>query len=194
MQNKILNIKTGRYVRKNGQTGKKIIEEAKMNSMNAVLVHKNVRVLVKRFLVFENLIDYINERKRVYRHIFTKTKHLGKFYRHSLFYFNLINSISFAEIQYYYFTYIKLNLRYNLFNNSEELIKDKIVFCRRMNRILKQRNIIYRLPCFKKYIIALENSIRYESRTHGKNLKTYKRDLLMNCFNRPLVKYITYYW
>lgn len=189
--NLVLNEKTGRYVLMNGRIGKRIISENSTRAKRAVLCLKHIRILVKTFLLFEFYNDFISLKTSEFFSLFRNSKGIDKFYKKTLVYVNLNTTISFGEIQHYYFTFLVRNLRYNLFNNSDDLIKKNKQFCSQINKILKKKNIIYRLPLFNRYINALKNSIHFESTKHKESLKKYKRDFF---YARPFVKYITYYW
>ena len=187
----VLNTKTGRYVLMNGRIGKRIISENSERAKREVLCLEHIRTLVKSYLVFEFYNDYISDKTSEFLFLFRNTKGIDKFYKKTLVYVNLNTTISFGEIQHYYFTFLMRNIRYNLFNNSDELIKKNKQFCLQMNKILKKKKLIYRLPLFDRYISALKNSIHFESTKHKESLKKYKRDFF---HIRPFVKYITYYW
>jgi len=187
----VLNTKTGRYVLMNGRIGKRIISENSERAKREVLCLEHIRTLVKSYLVFEFYNDYISDKTSEFLFLFRNTKGIDKFYKKTLVYVNLNTTISFGEIQHYYFTFLMRNIRYNLFNNSDELIKKNKQFCLQMNKILKNKKLIYRLPLFDRYINALKNSIHFESTKHKESLKKYRRDFF---HIRPFVKYITYYW
>jgi hypothetical protein len=187
----VLNTKTGRYVLMNGRIGKRIMSENSERAKREVLCLEHIRTLVKSYLVFEFYKDYISDKTSEFLFLFRNTKGIDKFYKKTLVYVNLNTTISFGEIQHYYFTFLMRNIRYNLFNNSDELIKKNKQFCLQMNKILKKKKLIYRLPLFNRYINALKNSIHFESTKHKESLKKYKRDFF---HIRPFVKYITYYW
>ena len=187
----VLNTKTGRYVLMNGRIGKRIISENSERAKREVLCLEHIHTLVKSYLVFEFYNDYISDKTSEFLFLFRNTKGIDKFYKKTLVYVNLNTTISFGEIQHYYFTFLMRNIRYNLFNNSDELIKKNKQFCLQMNKILKKKKLIYRLPLFDRYINALKNSIHFESTKHKESLKKYKRDFF---HIRPFVKYITYYW
>ena len=187
----VLNTKTGRYVLMNGRIGKRIISENSERAKREVLCLEHIRTLVKSYLEFKFYNDYISDKTSEFLFLFRNTKGIDKFYKKTLVYVNLNTTISFGEIQHYYFTFLMRNIRYNLFNNSDELIKKNKHFCLQMNKILKKKKLIYRLPLFDRYINALKNSIHFESTKHKESLKKYKRDFF---HIRPFVKYITYYW
>ena len=187
----VLNTKTGRYVLMNRRIGKRILSENSERAKREVLCLEHIRALVKSYLVFEFYNDYISDKTSEFLFLFRNTKGIDKFYKKTLVYVNLNTTISFGEIQHYYFTFLMRNIRYNLFNNSDELIKKNKQFCLQMNKILKKKKLIYRLPLFDRYINALKNSIHFESTKHKESLKNYIRDFF---HIRPFVKYITYYW
>ena len=189
--NLVLNKKTGRYVLMNGRIGKRIISENNARAKNKVLCLKHIRTLVKTFLVFEFYNDYISKKTSEFLFLFRNTRGIDKFCKKTLAYVNLNTTISFGEIQHYYFTFLMKNIRYNLFNNADDLIKKNKQFCLQINKILKNKKVIYRLPLFNRYINALKNSIHFESTKNKESLKKYKRDFF---YTRPFVKYITYYW
>ena len=119
----VLNKNTGRYVLMNGRIGKRIISENNARAKNKVLCLKHIRTLVKTFLVFEFYNDYISEKTSEFLFLFRNTRGIDKFYQKTLAYVNLNTTISFGEIQHYYFTFLMKNRRYNLLNNADDLIK-----------------------------------------------------------------------
>ena len=187
MRKKILNVKTGRFVYETGKIGKQILNEC--SAKNRVLSCTFVRTLVKRFLVYQFIGDYHDRVTKEFDHLCNTSKRLNLFYRKALFYIHLQRTISFNEIQYFYLCFIKKNIRWNLYNNADELISNNITFCKKVKKILKERKVHCRLPTFKKYILSLSNSIVHESNTHRLKLQKYMNSCL---FSRTID--ITVFW
>ena len=188
MRRKILNPKTGRAVYENGRVGKLILQES--SAKYKVLCCASLRTLVRRFLVYERFVDYyIKERNEFYR-LCDTSKNIDAFYKKALRHVRLNKAISINEIERFYFAFLKKNIRYNLFNNTDLLIEHNKTFRTRIKNLLKKRQVRLLLPSFKKYILSLNNSILHKHNTHRERLKKY----INNCFFLFRRNDITMFW
>ena len=187
MRRKIVNLKTGRAVYETGRIGMKILQES--SAKYKALCCTSIRTLVRRFLVYERFDDfYYQERNEFYR-LCDTSKNINAFYNKAFRYVRLNTTVSINEIEQFYSVFLKKNIRYNLFNNTDVLIEQNKNFCRRIKNILKKRHIHLKLPSFKKYILSLNKSIVHEPNTHHERLKKYINNCLFFC-----KKDITLFW
>ena len=176
MRRKIVNLKTGRAVYETGRIGMKILQES--SAKYKALCCTSIRTLVRRFLVYERFDDfYYQERNEFYR-LCDTSKNINAFYNKAFRYVRLNTTVSINEIEQFYSVFLKKNIRYNLFNNTDVLIEQNKTFHRRIKNLLKKRQVRLLLPSFKKYILSMNNSILHKPNTHRERLKKY----IFNCF------------
>ena len=136
MRRKILNPKTGRAVYENGRVGKIILQ--KSSAKYKVLCCVSIRTLVRCLFVYERFIDYYNkERNEFYRSCDT-SKNINVFNKKALCHICFNSTTSIREIKKFYFAFLKRNIRYNVFNNTDVLIEQNKTFRRRIKNVLKK--------------------------------------------------------
>ena len=176
----ILNECTGRYVYIHGRIGKHILKHQKNNVKYMVLQYKHIRKLVISYIVYSNYEDFCISKTEQYYTLMQKTKNINIFYKKTKLLLSLNTFMSFNEIHLYYIEFMKKNIRYNLYNNVEELITKNKIFCKNMNKILRKRNSYYVFSKFHKFMYTLNNSIVYSDTKHKVNLKKYTHYLIFS--------------
>ena len=176
----ILNERTGRYVYAHGKIGKYILKKQKNNIKYTVLQYQHIRKLIMSFLIYPTYEHFCKIKSEEYYTSIQKTRNIDLFYKKTILLLNTNRFMSFNEIHLYYIEFMKKNIRYNLYNNVEELmIKNKIV-CNNMNKILRKRNSHCVFSKFHKFMYTLNNSILYSDTKHKKNLKKYTHYLIFS--------------
>ena len=188
MTTRILNERTGRYVHSHGRIGRSITRQSRAKS--SVLCIPPIRNVVIRFLVFKTFREYIMFKTNEFYDVTLRRRNIDFFYKKSIFITRINTHLSFDEIHLYYVEFMKKNIRYNTYDNRDELVKKNKQFCKAMNKLFRERNSPHLFACFSKYIITLDSSIKYGDTKHRHNLNRYRQAL----FNRYLSRHITYYW
>ena len=176
----ILNERTGRYVYSHGKIGKNILKTQKNNIKYTVLQYKQIRKLVLSFLIYPTYEYFCKIKTEEYYNAIKKTRNIDLFYKKTILLLNTNTFMSFNEIHLYYIEFMKKNIRYNLYNNVEELMTKNKIFCNNMNKILRKRNSHYVFSKFHKFMYTLKNSIVYSDTKHKVNLKKYTHYLIFS--------------
>ena len=176
----ILNERTGRYVYSHGNTGKHILKTQKNNIKYTVLQYKHIRKLVLSFLIYPTYEYFCKIKTEEYYNAIKKTRNIDLFYKKTILLLNTNTFMSFNEIHLYYIEFMKKNIRYNLYNNVEELMIKNKIFCNNMNKILRKRNSHYVFSKFHKFMYTMNNSIVYSDTKHKQNLKKYSHYLIFS--------------
>ena len=107
-------------------------------SKSTVLQMTHLRLKIKRYLVFTCYTEYINNKIDEFENCITKTRKLHVFYKRTLQLARL-HIVTFIDVYTYYVTFMKQNIRYNLFLNVDVLIIENQTFCYKINEIFKQK-------------------------------------------------------